>query len=61
MSLQALPNEDLLEQYADMVRWWHYDPMCAKRPSEFELDDLEAEVRRRLELGNPTKEDAEDD
>lgn len=50
MSLQDLPNPDLLEQYSDMVRWHHYDPMGAKRPSKFELDDLEAEVLRRLEL-----------
>ncbi len=61
MSLQKLSNPDLLEQYADMVRWYHYDPMCAKRPSEFDLEDLETEVRRRLELGNPPSPETEED
>ena len=53
MSLENLSNPDLLEQYADMVRWYHYDPMGAKRPAEFNLDDLEAEVRRRLDGNAP--------
>ena len=53
MSLETLSNSDLLEQYAGMVRWYHYDPMGAKRPSEFDLDDLETEVRRRLDVNAP--------
>ena len=62
MSLETLPNPDLLEQYADMVRWYHYDPMGAKRPSEFDLDDLEAEVRRRLDVNAPdAEEESEED
>jgi hypothetical protein len=62
MSLSELSNEDLLEQYTDMVRWWHYDPMGAKRPSEFDVDDLGSEMRRRLAgvsaaMEAPTEED----
>lgn len=57
MSLETLSNPDLLEQYADMVRWHHYAPMDDKRPSEFDLDDLQAEVRRRLDVNAPDAEE----
>lgn len=60
MSLQELSNSDLLEQYTEMVRWHHYDPLCAQRPSRFALDGLEAEVRRRLDLNVPKAEHKED-
>lgn len=60
-AITDLSNADLLEQYADMVRWWHYDPMCSERPSEFDVDDLQAEVRRRLDLAAPVDANDEDD
>lgn len=57
MGVQKLSNEDLLEQYTDMVRWSHYDPMGASRPSSFEIEDLRAELRRRMQAGAPVNQD----
>ena len=57
MSLETLSNPDLLEQYTDMVCWNHYDPMGAKRPSKFSMDELRAELRRRLDGNAPDVEE----
>lgn len=58
--LQDLPYNDLLDQFTDMVRWFHYDPHGAARPSEFELDDLEDELRRRLASNEAPQSNDED-
>lgn len=49
MDIQDLSNAQLLEEFTDMVRWRHYDPHGSERPSKFDLYDLQAELRRRLE------------
>lgn len=54
-SLQDLPHNELVDQFTDMVRWYHYDPYCADRPSQFEFDDLEEELRRRLAANDATQ------
>lgn len=60
MVLENLANEDLLEQYADMVRFNHYDPLGAQRPSVFSADELEAELLRRLRSATPEPGDEEE-
>ena len=51
-ALGALSNEALVEQFTSMSRWWHYDPVGRAQPSRFELEDLETELRRRLDAGS---------
>lgn len=58
--LSNLSHQDLVEQYSDLVRWFHYDPHAAPRPSEFDLDDLQEELLRRLE-GPASKAENEED
>lgn len=45
---QDLDIHDLVEQYTDMVKWYHYDPMGAARPSAFDQDELANEILRRM-------------
>lgn len=47
-SVETLSNEDLVEQFSNMVRWWHYDPAGRAQPSSFALEDLHEEIHRRL-------------
>ena len=44
--------QDLVEQFASMMRWWHYNPSGRARPSSFDVEDLEAELRRRLAVSS---------
>lgn len=60
MEVKDLASKDLLEQYADMVRFNHYDPMGATRPSSFSADELEAEILRRLRAAMPEEEEKEE-
>ena len=61
MRIDKLSDATLLEEYSDMVKWYHYDPMCTKQPSKFDLDELEAELRRRLRGASGRDEDGEDE
>ena len=47
-SLETLSNEELVDQFSNMVRWWHYDPARRAQPSSFALKELHEEVHRRL-------------
>lgn len=47
-SPSSLEVQDLVNQYADMVKWHHYDPTGIERPSVFDRDDLEAEILQRM-------------
>lgn len=50
--VRDLTDEELLEQYEAMVKWWHYNPTGENRPSKFEDRDLRAEVARRMALAD---------
>jgi hypothetical protein len=53
-----LDNTALLAQYTALVRWKHYDPSCVDRPSPFDLEDLESELRFRLDRSPVSRVDA---
>jgi hypothetical protein len=49
ISLDDLDDRELVEQFTYMVKWDHYDPMGAERPSIFDTDELGAEIRQRMQ------------
>lgn len=46
--IKNLRGTDLLQMFAESVRCDHYCPYECIHPKEFSLDELEAEIERRL-------------
>ena len=57
LAITELDNSGLVEQYAEMTKWYHYDPVVSDRPSAFDKHELYAEIISRMEGKNRVSRD----
>ena len=53
--IKDMDDEELIQQFEDTVRGWHYDPKGAYERMgdlDYEIDELKEELLRRLEEGD---------
>jgi hypothetical protein len=48
MTIKNEPNDDLLEYYAQWVRFYHYDPIGNIEPPKYSMEDIEEEIYSRM-------------
>jgi hypothetical protein len=46
--ITELSNFELLDEFEEMVKYWHYDVGFKTRPSEYTVDMLRSELEDRL-------------